>query len=237
MSEDWLDTLPVPVIPETLPVEPAARLQLVEELWTRLTESQKKFLTAYRQCGLNGRAANRQLTGSTNTYAPHTQWMYQPAYRTIVRIWRGEAGDEALNRDRLLARQDRIVETAMTPKPVLHEGIMVLDTRPGARPGSVLEEVEVSAASRANEVLMKAAGLLKDKEVEVNVGVAIDGGPPRLDIQVMPRPPGQTAERPSVPIDAKFTEIPEEVMPSEPDTGNTRTPVATPAPDNDEWLE
>lgn len=208
--DDWLDTTPVPVIPATLPVEPAARLQLVTELWQRLNESQKKFLTAYRHCGLNARKTNRHLTGHDQTPTSHTQWMYQDAYRTIVRIWRGEAGDEALNRDRLLARQDEIVETLLTPKPILHEGVMVRDTRPGAAPDAVLEEVEAGAASRANEVLMKAAGILKEKDVEVNVGVAVDGGPPRLEINVMPRPPGQNAVREGVPIDAKFTEVPAE---------------------------
>lgn len=111
----------------------------------------------------------------------HINWMHEPAYRTIVRLWQGVAGSEALDKDRLLARQDDIVETLLTPKPVLHQGIMVRDTRPGAPVDAVLEEVEAGAASRANEVLMKAAGLLKDKELEVNVGIVGPG----LSIQVM----------------------------------------------------
>ena len=54
---------------------------------------------------------------------------------------------------------------------------------------------------------MKAAGLLKDKEVEVNVGVSI-AGPPTLNIQVLPKPPSELVKRENVVVDAKFTEVP-----------------------------
>lgn len=139
---------------------------------------------------------------------PNTGWMQEADYSLVARVWRANAAASALDKDRLLARQDDIVETLLTPKPLLHQGIMVLDTRIGARPGAVLEEIEAGAAGKANEVLMKAAGLLKDKELDINIGIQI--GPPTLNIQVMALPPSKTAALESVAIDAKFTEVPDD---------------------------
>jgi len=205
MSEDWLDLDErVPALPAAveLPVEYAARAQLCEAAWSRLSVKQKTFLSAYRDCRFNERAACRQLGLSENT-KPNTGWMHEPDYALVVKIWRANAAVNALDKDRLLARQDDIVETALTPQPVFHHGVPVIG--PDGKP---YEEIEVGTAARANETLMKAAGLLKDKEIEVNVGISV--GPPTLNIQVMPLPPSKTAQRESVVIDAKFTEVPSE---------------------------
>src|SRR2546423_360530 len=103
--------------------------------------------------------------------------MQESNYATVVRVWHANAGASALDRDRLLARQDDIVETLLTPKPILHQG---------APTG--FEEVEAGAAARANETLMQAAGLLKSKD-DVNVNIGIVG--PALNITVMPLPPSK----------------------------------------------
>ncbi len=181
MSEDWLNDAPAQLpAPAALPVEPRARLALLEECFSRLTKIQREWLLAFQHNRLNVRRTARALGRDHGKSTSHRNWMREPDYSTVVRIWQAEAGQEALDRDRLLARQDDIVETLLTPKPVLHEGIAVFDPR---RPGenAILEEVEAGAASRANEVLMKAAGLLKDKELEVNIGLV----GPALNIQVM----------------------------------------------------
>lgn len=166
MSEDWLDIgeregegghLPVPV---TLPDDYKSRLALVESCWARLTEKQKIFLQAWRDCRYNALAACRQLGLGQNT-KPMTSYSRNPDFAMVVRVWRANAAADALDRDRLLARQDDIVETLLTPKPILHQGVP-----------TGFEEVEAGAAARANETLMQAAGLLKSKdEVNVNVGV------------------------------------------------------------------
>lgn len=210
MSADWLDiaerppvVLPIPV---ELPAEPAARLALAEQCWASLSDKQRTSLTIFRDSRLSARRAEAQ--GGVNRRT-HREWFRNDMnYATLVRLWTGVAGSEALDKDRLLARQDDIVETLLTPKPILHQGIMVPDTRPGAWPGAILEEVEAGAASRANETLMKAAGLLKDKELDINIGIQV--GPPTLNIAVMPLPPSQVAKRENVVIDAKFTEVPSE---------------------------
>jgi hypothetical protein len=183
-NEDWLDTgeaKAVVAAPPAIPAEFVARHALVEECWGRLSPAQRTFLAAWRECRFNARAANRAVHGVSYTNTSHTKWSQEPDYSTVMRVWRAMAADSALDKDRLLTRQDDIVETLLTPKPVLHQGVMVPDTRIGARAGDVLEEVEAGAASRANEVLMKAAGLLKDKELEVNIGLI----GPSLNIQVV----------------------------------------------------
>lgn len=133
----------------------------------------------------------------------HANWVRSnPNYATLVRLWLGVAGSEALDKDRLLARQDDIVETLLTPKPVFHQGLPILNEH-----GKPYEEIEAGAASKANETLMRAAGLLKDREIDINVGIVV--GPPTLNIQVMPTPPSKVALAQSVVIDAKFTEVPQ----------------------------
>jgi hypothetical protein len=183
-----------------LPVEYRARLDLIEQCWAELRPIQKTFLSAFRECRFNAAAAARLCGHARHT---HITSMHEKPYATIVRIWRAHAAANAIDRDRLLARQDDIVETLLTPKPVLHQGIPVYHD------GKVLQEVEAGGASRANETLMKAAGMLKDKEVDINVGVIV--GPPTFNIQVMPTPPGKIVQRESVVIDAKFTETPSDV--------------------------
>lgn len=180
-SDDWLDTSPAPVAssdkgagllaPVVLPEDYKARAALLDQCWQQLTPPQKTFLQAWRDCRFNARAANRQVHGRDHTNTSHTLWCRNdPNYAMVMRIWRANAGLEALDRDRLLARQDDIVETALTPKPVLWQGVAVRDPRDPTGT-AVLEEVEVSAASRANEVLMKAAGLFPREGAEINVGV------------------------------------------------------------------
>ena len=183
---DWLDIADALPIPTELPVEPAARVALAEQCWAALTDKQRVWLTAFRANGLNARKTSRALYDHDDRRTSHIHWMHERAYGTLVRLWRGVAGSEALDRDRLLARQDDIVETLLTPKPVLHQGIPVFDPK---RPGQFLEEVEAGGASRANEVLMKAAGLLKDKELEVNIGLI----GPSLSIQVV-QPNGEVRD-------------------------------------------
>ena len=171
---DWLDIEDPPEkagLPALvqIPLDFVERTALVQSCWSKLTDKQRLFLTAWRENRYNASAASRALDGHPNRRM-HDRWLANPDYATVVRVWRGIAADAAVDRDRLLARQDDIVETLLTPKPILHQG---------APTG--FEEVNGSAAARANETLMKAAGLLKDKEVDVNVGIV----GPAFTIQVV----------------------------------------------------
>jgi hypothetical protein len=175
-GKDWLDTerpsLPAPVA--ELPASYAERVALAEKSWARLSANQKTFLSAWRDCRYNQRAACRHL-GMDENNKPNTRWMHDPHYALVVRVWRANAAANALDKDRLLARQDDIVETLLTPKPVLHQGIPVLVD------GKVLHEVDAGAASRANEVLLDRAMPKPRADVEVNVGVAFN--PVQVEIE------------------------------------------------------
>lgn len=201
MSDDWLgESVPALPIPIELPIDPAARVALAEQCWASLTDKQRTWLTAYRENRLNSRRTESKGAGDRRT---HYNWeRTNRNYATVVRLWRGAVGSQALDKDRLLARQDDIVETLLTPKPILYQG-----------DHTGFEEVEAAAASRANEVLMKSAGLLKDKDLDINVGII----GPSLQIQVV-QSDGSVRELAQQgvavdleePIDAEFEEIPDD---------------------------
>jgi hypothetical protein len=204
VSDDWLEIgeregergCKLPAVVPSVP-DPAARIRILEKAWAKLSINQRTFLTIYRESRFNERRAVQKLGLSKKT-KPMTNWMHDKNFATVVRLWRQAASDEALDKDRLIARQDDIVETLLTPKPILHQGLPTGHTM-----------VEAGAASRANEVLMRAAGLLKDKELEVNIGVV----GPSLNIAVVKpdgalldaSPQGVTVDLPE-PIDAEWTE-------------------------------
>lgn len=206
-SDAWLDldsngNAPTPGLPATiaLPTTIQERVALLEGCWAKLTLHQKTFLTAFRENGFNARKAARAL-GSEEKHRSHHNWKAASAeYNAIVQVWRAQAANDALDRDRLLARQDDIVQQLLIPKPILHQGVP-----------TGFEEVEAAAAGRANEVLLQAAGVIKSgKDAEINVGVVINNGPPTLNIQVMPAPVEKKTEDQRVVIDAQFTEVPDE---------------------------
>lgn len=195
MSDDWLEVEEKPSLIPTVavPAEYDSRLVLLSKCWSRLSVKQKRFLGALRENRLNARRAARSLNGEVARES-HVKWMHEKNYATVVKIWQADVALDALDRDRLLGRQDDIVETLMTPKPILHQG-----------QHTGFEEVEAGAASRANEVLMKAAGLLKDKDVDVNVGIV----GPSFVIQVVQKdgtildatPKGITVDLPVIDTD------------------------------------
>jgi hypothetical protein len=201
-ADDWLGQFPHLPIPVELPASYTERVALAEACWQQLEPNQKTFLAAWRDCRYNQRAAQRTL-GKSDSDKPMTRWMDNPYFETVVKIWRANAAANALDKDRLLARQDEIVETLLTPKPVLHQGLPVFDPR---RPGEILTEVDAGAASRANEVLLDRALPKPRADVEVNVGVAFN--PVKVEIE---EPAGSV-------IDAVVEEVEASpVLPSEED--------------------
>jgi hypothetical protein len=195
---DWLEPEPeqtagLPAV-VALPDDYKTRLAILESCWQRLTPRQKAFLNAWRDCEFNERAACQELGLSPNT-KPNSRWMEQPDYATVVRIWRANAAANALDRDRVVVRQEQIIEKALTPKPILYQG---------APTG--FEEIELGVAARANEVLLDRV-LPKPREgIEVNVGVY---APVQVEVE---QPAGAT-------IDATVEEV--EASPLLPGAGAT----------------
>jgi hypothetical protein len=177
VSDDWLEVEPVtmpattaglPAVVNT-PMEVAERVALLESCWSRLTLQQRTFLTTLREERFNARRAGRKLAGVVGRTSHHN-WMHESDYATVLQLWRGSAASEALDRDRLVARQDDIVETLLTPKPILHQGV-----------STGFEEVDATGAARANETLLKVGGHLREKEIDVSVGII----GPQFTIQVV----------------------------------------------------
>lgn len=187
-AEDWLETdarptqlidteqaqdggLPgVPMLEEAA----AAREKRTEFIiaWESLTESQRVFLNTWRECRFNTNRTIRVLAGTAHAYSKTSvqRWIDIPQYALVRNLLRGSSIQEILSRDYLAARQEDIVETLLTPKPVLHAGFH-----------TGFYEVEAGAASKANETLLRLGGHMKDKDLEVNVGIV----GPQFVIQVV----------------------------------------------------
>jgi len=146
----------------TLATEAAERRAKFVMCWKGLTENQRVFMNTWRDCRFNLSKAVRVLNGtqySTTRTTVH-RWTEDPGFAYVRELLRSASVEEILNRDYLATRQEDIVETLLTPKPILHQGF-----------ATGHYEVEAGAAGKANEVLLKLGGHLKDKEVDVNVGI------------------------------------------------------------------
>lgn len=192
MNEDWLDTeLPPerPVVPfEGVPADgdapglesqalidaEAAREKRAQFLvcWQSLTEAQRVFLNTWRECRFNMSRALRVLEGTQYGYSKTSvlRWADSPQYVHVRETLRDASVEEVLRKSYLAARHEDIVETAMTPTPILHQGFAT---------GHF--EVELGVAAKANETLLRLGGHLKDKDVELNVGIV----GPSFTIQVV----------------------------------------------------
>ena len=180
-SEDWLDIdLPTPKVDEgepagntlpALPVGPQAltagitaaekRAQFVSA-WESLPEQQRVFLNTWRECRFNTRKTLRVLAGTSFSTAKSTvyNWGANDAFELVRNALRDASVEEILSRANLAARHDDIVEEALTPKPILYQG-----------EHTGFEEIELGTAAKANETLLRLGGHLKDKDIDVNVGI------------------------------------------------------------------
>jgi hypothetical protein len=95
---------------------------------------------------------------------------------------------------RILLRIDGVVEDALTPVPVLHQGLPVFDPD---RPGEILKEVDRGSALKGLEMLGKAAGAFrKDEENSQRVTVVLDFSGEQMQ-----------GEQESEVIDGEFVEV------------------------------
>jgi hypothetical protein len=140
--------------------------------WGQLSDNQRVFLNTWRESRFNYARTFRVLAG---TPVPATKtglhrWRETPGFEFVEKMLRSASVEEILSRDYLVARHEDIVETALTPAAVLHQGVAT---------GHF--EVEAGVAARANETLLKVGGHLKEDKQELNVGII----GPSFIIQVM----------------------------------------------------
>lgn len=112
---------------------------------------------------------------SENT-KPHTRWMNESDYALVVKVWRANVAANARDQDVRLAKHEEILDIALTPRPVFHQGAPVIGLD-----GKPYEEVDVGTARATNVDLMKVAGLFPKEGAEINVGVAFT--PVKVEIE------------------------------------------------------
>lgn len=168
--------------------------------WGLLTEQQRMYLNTWRECRFNGAKTLRVLTdvrGISKTGV--IKWADLPAFRLALTMMRQASVEEILHHDYLVARQEDIVETLLTPQPILHQGFAT---------GHF--EVQAAAAGKANETLLKLGGHLKEDKQDINVGIV----GPSFTIQVMQNdgsvkdvtPRGVTVQLPEPAEDSSWLE-------------------------------
>lgn len=187
-----------------LATDAAAKQQQFVKAWEGLLVKQRIYLNKWRECRFNERRTLRELTGSPYRVSKSTvqKWGRDRKYERVRKILQEASVEEILSRNNLVIRQDDIVETLLTPKPILYQG-----------EHTGFEEIDAGAAGRANEVLLKVGGHLKDKEIDLSVDII----GPQFTIQVVQRdgsvidatPRGVPVQlpEPEEVIDADWTEI------------------------------
>ena len=170
MSWDDIDD-DVPALPVVVQeiVDLKERVVSFEAAWKTLTTRQQKFLETWRDCNYNLRKTARALGDQTQA---HARWVKGPDFALCMDVMRRVEATQILNREKLIIRHDELVESLMTEKPVLHQGIPVyMDGKP-------LMQIEASAAAKVNKDLLEIGGHAKPEQQ------ASFGAGPALIVQV-----------------------------------------------------
>lgn len=140
--------------------------------WSQLSEHQRIWLNTWRESRFNAARTIRVLTGTAVPASKTTlgRWRVEPGFEYVEKVLRTASVEEILSRDYLAARHEDIAETALTPAPILHQGV-----------ATGHYEADLAVAAKANETLLKLGGHLKDKELDLSIGIV----GPALMIQVV----------------------------------------------------
>ena len=156
MSWDDIDD-DVPALPVAVSeiVDLGERIKTFEAAWKKLSPRQQKFLETWQLCNFNARKTARALGDQTQA---HARWVKGPDFALCMDVMRRAATIEVLNREKRVLIHDELVESLMTPKPVLHQGIPVIYN------GEPLMEIEAAAAAKVNKDLLEIGGHAKPEQ-------------------------------------------------------------------------
>ena len=168
------DVPALPVVVKDPPSDPLERLRAFEKAWSELSDAQKKYLAVLKDVNFRqGKAL--EAIGKTKTYASTVyRWRANEHYAFIEKAMKADLVKDILERERLVIRQDNIVEDLLEPKPILYQGA----------PTGFYENQAASAA-KVNETLLRVGGHLKEEDQ-----VAQRGGP-ALIVQLTNRVGGE----------------------------------------------
>lgn len=163
-----------PVVARDPPSDPMERVRAFEKAWAEISPQQKQYLGALKDCNFRqGKAI--EAIGKTRTYASTVfRWRANEHYAFLEKAMKADLVKDILERERLVIRQDNIVEDLLEPKPILYQGA----------PTGFYEN-QPAAAAKVNETLLRVGGHMKEDDQ-----VAQRGGP-ALVIQLTDRVGGE----------------------------------------------
>lgn len=167
--------------------DPIERIRAFDAAWAQLTTQQQMFLAKWKEARFNIRRTLRMMGSSAPNQSTPSRWAKDENYRLVTMIMQQDATADVLSRERLILRQDDCVESLLTPKPVLYQGIPVRDTRDPTG-NAILEEIDAGAAAKVNETLLRVGGHLRDEQEKA----AVTG--PALIVQVTSRETGEVVQ-------------------------------------------
>lgn len=141
--------------------------------WDALTTDQKVFLNTWRESRFSYSRTRRVLEGTAIAASKTTlgRWRESLGFVLVEHMLRSASVEEILSRDAIVTRFEDIAETALTPQHILHQGVAT---------GHF--EVELGAATKANEMLAKLGGHLRDDTTNVNVAVGFIPTPVEIEV-------------------------------------------------------
>jgi hypothetical protein len=174
---------PLPVVVRDAPSDPLERLRAFETAWAELSVQQKGYLAKLKECNFRQRKA-LEAFGKSKTYASTVfRWRANEHYAFIEKAMKADMVKDILERERLIIRQDNIVDDLLEQKPILYQG----------EPTGFYEN-QPAAAAKVNETLLRVGGHMKEDDQ-----VAQRGGP-ALVIQLTNRIGGEVISEVKVGI-------------------------------------
>ena len=172
-----------PVVARDPPSDPMERVRAFEKAWAEISLQQKQYLGALKDCNFRqGKAI--EAIGKTRTYASTVfRWRANEHYAFLEKAMKADLVKDILERERLVIRQDNIVEDLLEPKPILYQGA----------PTGFYEN-QPAAAAKVNETLLRVGGHMKEDDQ-----VAQRGGP-ALVIQLTDRVGGEVVREVKVGV-------------------------------------
>jgi hypothetical protein len=149
----------------------ASQAKSFKKSWAALSVRQQKFLQTMEDNHFNERRSAKVLSDTTQSYR---RWHTNEDYALCLDILRRCASGQILKKEPLILRHNELVESLMTPKPVLHQGIPVLHD------GEILMEIQAGAAAKVNMDLLELGGHKPKEEQKLSFGHG-----PALVIQVV----------------------------------------------------
>ena len=177
------ETPALPVVARDQPSDPLERLRAFESAWAEISPVQKQYLGALKDCNFRqGKALD--AIGRPKTYASTVyRWRTNEHYAFLEKAMKADLVKDILEREKLIIRQDNIVEDLLEAKPILYMG----------GPTGFIEN-QAGQAAKVNETLLRVGGHLKEDDQ-----VAQRGGP-ALIIQLTSRVGGEVISEVNVGV-------------------------------------